>query len=162
MVRERLTKEDEENIDIILNPYPLATENTLEGIDASNDPEVRNGLVNDLSVILSNYAAALNPRVQEKFPKLVGLLKDKDIYNASAFMLSDACRHMEDIQNAFRALGVFELLDFTIDHYRATTSLVYSLCMENKENTMYFLEKYYNEERDKDNALMQNVRGQSF
>ncbi|KAG5858925.1 hypothetical protein KMI_10g16250 [Encephalitozoon hellem] len=162
MVRERLTKEDEENIDIILNPYPLATENTLNEIDASNDPEVRNKLVGDLSVILSNYAAVLNPKVQEKFPKLVSLLRDKEIYNSGAFMLSDACRHIEDVQNAFRALGVFELLDFAIDHYKATISLVYSLCMENKSNTEHFLEKYYNKERDEDNALIQSVRDQSF
>ncbi|CAD24965.1 hypothetical protein [Encephalitozoon cuniculi GB-M1] len=162
MVRERLTKEDEENIDMILNPYPLATEDALNEIEMSTDPAVRNQRVGDLSVILSNAAAVLNPRVQEKFPRLISLLKDKHIYNSSALMLSDACRHMEGIQNAFKALGIFELLDFTVDHYKATSSLVYSLCIENKDNTAYFVEKYYSTERDRDNALIQNLRGQSF
>ncbi|ADM10947.1 uncharacterized protein Eint_010850 [Encephalitozoon intestinalis ATCC 50506] len=162
MEREAFTESDEENIQVILNPYPLATENALNGIDASSDPEERNKFVQDLSIILSNYAAVLNPKVQEKFPALVRLLKSKDIYNSSALMLSDACRHIVGIQNAFKALGVFENLDFTPDHYKASVSLVYSLCMENKTNTTYFIEKYYNEERDKDNPLLQSIRNQSF
>lgn len=158
MVRERLTKDDEENIDVVVNPYPIATEDTLNDIDTSADPEERNSLVGDLSVILSNHAAVLNPKVQQNFPRLINLLRDKEIYNSSAIMLSDACRHIEDIQNAFRALGVFELLDFAADHYKATAALVYSLCMENKENTAYFSERYYSEDRDGHSPLMQEVR----
>lgn len=161
MVRDKLTKEDEENIDLIVNPYPSVTRDTLNDIDASESPDARNSLVSELSLVLSNYAAVLNPQVQIQFPRLIGLLKDKQIYNSSAIMLSDACRHMDNIQHAFKDLGIFELLDFSREHYNATMSLVYSLCMENKANTQYFLERYYDKERDTSD-LVQNIRNQHF
>lgn len=155
-----LTKEDEENIDLIVNPYPFATEHTLNDIEAADDADTRNELVDELSVILSNYAAVLNPRVQVQFPRIIALLRDTRIYNSSALMLADACRHMDNIQNCFRDLGIFNLLDFSPEHYKHTTSLVYSLCIENEANTQHFLNNYYSEERDSANTLFQSIRTQ--
>lgn len=160
MLGEQSTPEDDENIDIIVNPYPSATRDTLDDIDTATCPEERRRLVEDLVIILSDYAAVLNPQVQLLFPRLVNLLRDKEIYDASAIMLSDACRHIDVVQNSFMSLRVFELLDFDGEHYRSTASLVYSLCMENKSTTKYFLANYYNEDRDGNNDLIQSVKSQ--
>ncbi|KAH9412187.1 hypothetical protein HK407_01g00800 [Ordospora pajunii] len=157
MVRDKLTKEDEECIDMIVNPYPFVTEDTLNDIDASVCPDERNLLVCELSVVLSNGAAVLNPKIQGMFPRLIGLLSDKQIYNSSAVMLSDACRHIEDVQNAFKTLGIFNYLDFSEAHYKATVSLVYSLCIENNNNRQYFIENYYDEQRDRNCSLIQSI-----
>jgi hypothetical protein len=149
--RRELTSEDEENIDLIINPYPKATGDTLDAIDAAKDSEERNRLVGELGLILSDAAASRNPMVQVHCPRVVSLLREEELYKSAAIALSDACRHMSDVQDMLRGLGVFEMMRFDKENYRFTMSLVFAMCLENKENCRYFMDRLYVEERDRDN-----------
>lgn len=153
LYREKLTDEDEKNIECILNPYPIAVEDTLNAIEKSEEIEQKLKFVDELSVILCHNDAVRNPVVQTKLPRVIDLLKNKDLYNSTCIVLADSCRHLDYIQNLYYELGVFDLLNFE-DSYKFTIALVFSLCYKNKKNTQYFLSKFYKEERDKDNEMI--------
>lgn len=154
LYREKLTEEDEKNIDAFLNPYPIAVEETLNAIEKAEDIEEKIKFVEELSVILCHNDAVRNPVVQTKLPRVIDLLRNKDLYNSTCIVLADSCRHLDYIQNLYYELGVFDLLDFE-NSYKFTVALVFSLCYKNKKNTQYFLDKFYNEERDKKNEMIE-------
>ncbi|KAF9763176.1 hypothetical protein NGRA_1440 [Nosema granulosis] len=152
--RERITSEDEENIDVILNPYPIAVEETLKAVENSPEGEDKKKYVVELSAILCHNDAVSNPVVQQKLPRVVELLKNDDLYTCTCIVLADSCRHVVAIQNLYYEIGIFDLLKFELG-YQFTVALVFSLCYKNKRNTEYFIENLYNEERDKDNEMIQ-------
>jgi hypothetical protein len=154
MYRKELTKEDEENIDLIINPYPRVTEDILNGIEDAKDPVERNRLVEELGLVLSDAGASRNPMVQTKFPRVVSLLKEEELYKSAAIALSDACRHVDVVQDIFRKLDVFEMMRFDEENYKFTMSLVFAMCLGNRENHSYFMEWLYVEERDADSEYI--------
>jgi hypothetical protein len=153
LYRERLTEEDEKNIDLYLQAYPIAVEATLSEIENSSDLEHQLKFIDELSLILCHNDAVRNPVVQQKLPRVLNLLKDKNFYESASLVVADSCRHIDYIQNLYFDLGVFELLDFE-NFYKQTIAVVFSLCYKNKKNTEYFLDKYYKEERDGDNEMI--------
>lgn len=157
-----LTDEDMNTLSNVVNPYPKMVEDILTAIEATEDVEKRIKLIEQLMLVVCNTSAVQNPKVQSNFRRMIDLLKVTELYDSAAIMLSDACRHLNDIQNIFRELGIFDLLIFSNERHRATSALVFSICFENKNTTDYFIENYYDESRDRKNSLIVDVLEQKF
>lgn len=143
---------NDDTLDIILNPHVYTIDDTLKELEKSVDVDYKNTLIEELVLVFLKDDILYCKNIQERFPKLLDLLKKDEIYHTACILISDIVRHKPIIQNIFFKLGIFELLKFK--YYKPTVSVVFGMCYENKEIWDYFYNNYYDEERDKANELM--------
>jgi hypothetical protein len=147
-----------DDIDLILNPHVYAIENTLREIHSTDSVEHKNELIEELTVVFTKDDILYNKKIQLQFPNLLDLLRNDGLYDNACILLSDIVRHKPVIQKIFYLLKIFDLLKFT--KYKSTTSLVFSMCYGNKELTNIFFNKYYVEERDNGNEMINILKDQ--
>lgn len=159
--KQKSIKSDEtqdDSLDMILNPHIYALEDTLKAIYKTENIDEKNELIDELTVIFTKDDILYNRKIQLKFPELLNLLKNEDLYDHSCILLSDIVRHKPVIQEIFFLLKIFNFLNF--NKYKSTMSLVFSMCYGNKKNTEYFFNEIYNQERDCKEELVEILKNQ--
>lgn len=139
-------------LDIILNPHVHTIDATLKDLETSTDKQHKNSLIEELMLVFLKDDILFCKNIQDRFPKIINLLRDDDIYFSTCILISDIVRHKPVIQNIFFKLGVFSLLNF--ENYKPTINLVFGMCYENKEILEYFKNNIYVKERDEGNELI--------
>ncbi|WUR03803.1 uncharacterized protein VNE69_06123 [Vairimorpha necatrix] len=149
---------DDDSLDMILNPHVYALDDTLKSIHSSSSTDEKNQLIDELTVIFTKDDILFNRKIQARFPDILNLLKNPDLYNNSCILISDMVRHKPIIQEIFFLLKIFDFLNF--EKYKNTMSLVFSMCYGNKKLTEYYFTEIFKEERDNENELVKILKEQ--